>query len=127
MKNILRNLSFVSLALIIAVSSSCRGPGETGEKKDTDTVVFSKPSKPAPKPVQQPNTQRRNNRTEQDGLIEKGGVLYYKAQEGDTFASIAERFLGDRDKWINVFALNEAYIDDPDKIPVGKMLRMPRQ
>jgi nucleoid-associated protein YgaU len=49
----------------------------------------------------------------------------YRVQEGDTLASIAERYYGDRHKSGELFRLNRDNISDPACIVPGTLLRVP--
>ena len=43
----------------------------------------------------------------------------YKVKAGDTLTKIAQKELGDGDRWREIFLLNRATIRDPDRIQVG--------
>lgn len=46
--------------------------------------------------------------------------------EGDTLASIAERFYGDSAQWRRIYDANRSAIgDNPDNVRVGTTLRIP--
>lgn len=47
----------------------------------------------------------------------------YTARAGDSFASLAQRFLGNRDKFFVLARYNG--MDDPSKLEAGKVLRIP--
>jgi len=49
----------------------------------------------------------------------------YVVQPGDTLSEIAEHQLGRADSWPDIFELNRALIDDPDKIFPGQVLALP--
>jgi nucleoid-associated protein YgaU len=49
----------------------------------------------------------------------------YRVQQGDTLASIAERYYGDRHKSGELFRLNRDAISDPACIVPGTLLRVP--
>src|SRR5262245_35647343 len=50
---------------------------------------------------------------------------HYRVQEGDTLASIAEKYYGDRHKSGELFRLNRDAISDPALIVPGTLLRVP--
>ena len=54
------------------------------------------------------------------------GFAQYAVQSGDTLSSIAERFLGDSERWRAIFQANRDQIEDPDRIFVGQVLRVPQ-
>ena len=49
----------------------------------------------------------------------------YKVKAGDTLTKIAQKELGDGDRWREIFLLNRATIRDPDRIQVGQVLVLP--
>jgi nucleoid-associated protein YgaU len=54
------------------------------------------------------------------------GFAQYTVEPGDTLSSIAERFLGDAERWRAIFQANREQIEDPDRIFVGQVLRVPQ-
>jgi LysM repeat protein len=54
------------------------------------------------------------------------GFAQYTVESGDTLSSIAERFLGDADRWRAIFQANRDQIEDPDRIFPGQVLRVPQ-
>jgi LysM repeat protein len=54
------------------------------------------------------------------------GFAQYTVEPGDTLSSIAERFLGDAERWRAIFQANREQIEDPDRIFVGQILRVPQ-
>lgn len=50
----------------------------------------------------------------------------YVVQDGETLASIAEKFYGDSQKWFHIFAANEPDIHDWNNIYTGQELNMPQ-
>ena len=49
----------------------------------------------------------------------------YTVQRGDTLSGIAERELGDANRWPEIFVLNRRVIRDPDQIFPGQVLTLP--
>ena len=49
----------------------------------------------------------------------------YTVKAGDTLTKIAQKELGDGDRWREIFLLNRAIIRDPDRIFVGQVLALP--
>jgi nucleoid-associated protein YgaU len=45
---------------------------------------------------------------------------------GDTLSGIAARFYGDANKWPTIFEANRHQIQDPNRIFVGQVLRIPQ-
>lgn len=54
-----------------------------------------------------------------------GGGKTYKVQSGDTLSRIAERVLGDRDRWNDLYQANRDKLKSPDSLVVGQELRLP--
>jgi len=48
----------------------------------------------------------------------------YRVRSGDTLESIAERFLGRRDRWIDILAINPK-LKDPNRLTVDEELELP--
>ena len=49
----------------------------------------------------------------------------YRVRDGDTLESIAERFLGSRERADEIFARNRNVLTAPDLLPVGATIRLP--
>ena len=58
-----------------------------------------------------------------DGEVVPGGTLVYVVQPGDTFEGIAQRTLGDANRWSRVAELNPGV--DPLRMQVGDRLNLP--
>jgi nucleoid-associated protein YgaU len=54
------------------------------------------------------------------------GFTQYTVEPGETLSSIAERFLGDSERWRAIFQANRDQIEDPDRIFPGQVLRVPQ-
>jgi nucleoid-associated protein YgaU len=50
---------------------------------------------------------------------------YYVIEKGDTLWAIAKKFLGDGNRWSELFEANKEVILDPDKIFPGQKIRIP--
>ena len=49
----------------------------------------------------------------------------YTTQPGDTLSSIARHFLGDADRWRQIYDANRRYLTAPDTLPVGTHMLIP--
>jgi len=55
-----------------------------------------------------------------------GEYRQYTVLPGDTLFSIAERELGDRSSWVEVFILNkDSIVSDPNRLQAGTTIRLP--
>jgi hypothetical protein len=52
-------------------------------------------------------------------------VEYYTIVSGDTLWALSSKFLGDGNKYMEIFEANREVIQDPDKIFVGQVIRIP--
>lgn len=62
-----------------------------------------------------------------DGLKIPPHFDEYTVKYGDTLSHIAERFLGSQSRFHEIFDANRDRISAPDKLQVGKSLRIPRK
>jgi nucleoid-associated protein YgaU len=50
----------------------------------------------------------------------------YTVQAGDTLSSIAKKFLGNANAYMDIFNANKDQLSDPDKIKPGQVLKIPQ-
>ena len=50
----------------------------------------------------------------------------HKVRSGDTLSKLAKRYLGDANRYPEIFKANQPMLTDPDKIMVGQVLRIPK-
>lgn len=50
----------------------------------------------------------------------------YTVQSGDTLSSIAKKFLGNANAYMDIFNANKDQLSDPDKIKPGQVLKIPQ-
>lgn len=50
---------------------------------------------------------------------------FHRVRDGDTLESLAERYLGDRSRWQEIYRYNSRAIERPDLLPLGARLRIP--
>jgi nucleoid-associated protein YgaU len=53
------------------------------------------------------------------------GSRFYTVQSGDSLSRIAQRELGDGNRWQELFQANKEVIEDPDLIYPGQQIRIP--
>ena len=51
----------------------------------------------------------------------------YTVKSGDTLSKIAKKYLGDANRYPEIFKANQPMLTDPNKIQVGQVLRIPRK
>jgi nucleoid-associated protein YgaU len=51
----------------------------------------------------------------------------YTVKSGDTLSKLAKHFLGDSNRYRDIFNANTDQLKDPDKIQVGQKLRIPNR
>ncbi|MGI3779633.1 MAG: LysM peptidoglycan-binding domain-containing protein, partial [Janthinobacterium lividum] len=67
-----------------------------------------------------------DGRAEPDGGTgSEDGQRTVRVRSGDTLTSVAERALGDADRWTELYRANRDQLSDPDDLPVGLTLRLP--
>ncbi len=59
------------------------------------------------------------------GVAGTDGTSVVVVVRGDSLSRLAARYLGDGDRWPEIFALNRDVVDKPDEIDVGWRLRLP--
>jgi nucleoid-associated protein YgaU len=57
---------------------------------------------------------------------EPGTFNIVRVEPGDTLPEIAERSLGDSNRWKEIFELNADIVEDPNHIYPGMPLRVPK-
>ena len=55
-----------------------------------------------------------------------GGETIHEVVSGDTLSGLAKKYLGNGNKYMEIFNANKDQLTDPDKIKVGQKLRIPR-
>jgi nucleoid-associated protein YgaU len=54
------------------------------------------------------------------------GFAQYTVVGGDSLSSIAQKYYGDANKWPVIFEANRNQIQDPNRISIGQVLRIPQ-
>lgn len=52
-------------------------------------------------------------------------ALTHKIADGDTLAALAKRYLGDAERWRELFERNREVLKDPDLLPIGRVIKVP--
>lgn len=50
----------------------------------------------------------------------------HRISDGDTLEALAERYLGDRDRWPSIWEANDGLLRDPSILPIGLEIRIPQ-
>ncbi len=100
----------------------------------TEETLTGKPKAlPAAAPRTPSNSALRNtavaaNATGSEGKTDakkpKTASRTYTVKSGDSLSDIAQRMLGDKDKWRDLAKINRKVIDDPDNIKAGTVLKL---
>lgn len=70
--------------------------------------------------------EKKPARKEFRGKPDRPQFMLYKVQAGDTLSAIAEKFLEDGSKYMEIYEANKDLIgDDPNQIKVGQELKIP--
>ncbi len=96
-------------------------PHLEGVTKTTPTRAAEPPVPPRRKP---PTPARDRHEGGPGRAIE---IKYYNVQEGDRYATIAEKYLGDKSRWPEIHELNKDIFPDPGRIQHGVRIRIPIQ
>ena len=107
-----------------APQPSAAGPrgGEPGEPPPT--LARSYPSFSGP-PATSPATARAAERP--GGEISEGSAGTHLIVDGDTLHGLAERYLGDADRYLEIYEANRDVLPSPEVLPIGARLRIPRR
>jgi nucleoid-associated protein YgaU len=63
-----------------------------------------------------------------DLRVEKTDIYgVYSVKSGDTLSKLAKHFLGDSNRYMDIFNANKDQLSDPNKIQVGQKLRIPNR
>jgi LysM repeat protein len=71
----------------------------------------------------------KDTRTKRADPSSVGNTEYqeYTVQFGDTLSEISEKFLGSQKRYREIYELNKDRISSPDRLKVGRAIRVPRQ
>ena len=68
------------------------------------------------------------NEIQADIKAEKSDIYgYYTVKSGDTLSKVARHFLGDTNRYMDIFNVNKDQLSDPDMIKVGQRLKIPNR
>ena len=68
------------------------------------------------------------NEIQADIKAEKSDIYgYYSVKSGDTLSKLAKQFLGDQNRYMDIFNANTDQLKDPDMIKVGQRLKIPNR
>lgn len=66
-------------------------------------------------------TTARRDGEEGDG----DGPRVHRLRDGDTLGKLARRFLGDAERWPEIFQFNRDVLKEPEVLPIGVVIRIP--
>lgn len=58
-------------------------------------------------------------------VAEKQDILFHTVVRGDTLSKLAKKYLGNARRFSDIFELNRGLVNDPNKIFVGQILKIP--
>ena len=68
------------------------------------------------------------NEVQADIKAEKSDIYgYHTVESGDTLSKLAKHFLGDTNRYMDIFNINKDQLNDPDMIKVGQRLKIPNR
>jgi nucleoid-associated protein YgaU len=68
------------------------------------------------------------NEIQADIRAEKSDIYgYYSVKSGDTLSKLAKHFLGDQNRYMDLFNANTDQLKDPNMIKVGQRLKIPNR
>ena len=68
------------------------------------------------------------NEVQADIKAEKSDIYgVYTVKSGDTLSKLAKHFLGETNRYMDIFNANKDQLKDPDKIQVGQKLKIPNR
>ena len=107
-----------------APQPSAAGPrgGEPGEPPPT--LARSYPSFSG-QPATSPATARAAERL--GGESSDGAARTHLIVDGDTLHGLAERYLGDADRYLEIYEANRDLLPSPEVLPIGARLKIPRR
>ncbi|WP_455627832.1 LysM peptidoglycan-binding domain-containing protein [Parabacteroides chinchillae] len=99
-------------------------PEPEPEPEEVPEIIKRVP--PAPKPRAKKEPVRKEPATE---LLRTAGHVpeYVLTSKGMTLQNLAARYYGDRVFWVCIFDYNSRVLKDPDVLPLGIRLRLPRK
>jgi nucleoid-associated protein YgaU len=125
-------------AKTIAPSSTSRAPGPVAKQssleRDIEPPIISNefPSSNQHVPQTSSNPIKINPRPNQprsaaDSESHGDGPRVHRIRDGDTLRRLAERYLKNGDRWIEILDANRSVLRDPDVLPVGKVITIPER
>jgi LysM repeat protein len=68
------------------------------------------------------------NEVEADLRAEKSDIYgHYTVKSGDTLSKLSKHFLGDQNRYMDIFKANTDQLKDPNMIKVGQRLKIPNR
>lgn len=102
--------------------------GVSGTPLQSDLASAGRP--PASSPVAEPAAFGTNQRAlpaveDDEALAASPQERTYIVQEGDSLERLAQRYLGDEGRAVEIFDLNRQVLDNPHILPIGRELKLP--
>src|SRR5262249_8890269 len=114
----------VGLGLVIAVAVIYFRNDSSRKREETPAATVVKPASATRQPPP-PRGQARAPKARAPAQFDGALPRRHTVAEGDTLASLAEHYYGDREKADEIFRANREQLASPDTLPVGIVLIIP--
>ncbi len=111
-------------ALQEPVAEQPKEPAKAKEKKDTKTS--EKPAEKAGEPTQEGTLQIVDGRASPKDFKAVGTLTTQTIVAGSSLARISKQYYGSRDLWTLIVEYNKDIITNPDNVPVGTTIKIPK-
>jgi len=114
----------VGLGLVIAVAVIYFRNDSSRKREETPAATVVKPASATRQPPP-PHGQARATKARPAVQVDGALPRRHTVAEGDTLASLAEHYYGDREKGDGILRANREQLASPDNLPVGIVLIIP--
>lgn len=122
---------FVREFPLLPPRSSPADMGPTGADRPATVVTPARIEGPPPSlPKDYPGTGRPNwgaPMTLGPTTTPPAKFVRHKIIDGDTLPSLAKRYLGDKDRYREIFEVNRDVLSSPELLPIGRQLKIPQR
>ena len=76
-------------------------------------------------PLSEPAAEAEPQRLDQSASEAGARALTHKIVDGDTLATLAAKYLGDAQRWRELYEHNADLLTNPELLPIGRVIRIP--